>query len=324
MQSDMTSLFDLEVGRMRRLMKRAKQSKMKKLNELRVLDSLASTSAPGPFSITEQYAKAFTFKPAGKHSDSDGHPDGLVVQPSTTCKKGFRFTPQKVLCNSEAAKSESKPDKPKKASNNKKPKKTGTTKSDHIYGDYIPQNFLERSWIFREEARAQGYSFSEAREMWKNSRERMEMLSMVPLPELKRRRFVSKMVVAELLQVNAPGMLALAILLLTFNDKIPKTKDREFLELFAGKGEACLRGASVDWEYDRQVWNGSFYMGNFNGPTPKRHRQYTKTFGEFLTSLLLKLMKAELPRIITYLNSKHLKPPGLWETWLAEMKTVSC
>ena len=36
------------------------------------------------------------------------------------------------------------------------------------------------------------------------------------------------MVVAELLQVNAPGMLALAILLLTLNDKIPKTKDPRF------------------------------------------------------------------------------------------------
>ena len=34
--------------------------------------------------------------------------------------------------------------------------------------------------------------------------------------------------VAELLQVNAPGMLALAVLLLTFNDKIPKTKDPRF------------------------------------------------------------------------------------------------
>ena len=33
------------------------------------------------------------------------------------------------------------------------------------------------------------------------------------------------MVVAELLQVDAPGMLTLAVLLLIFNDKIPKTKD---------------------------------------------------------------------------------------------------
>ncbi|CAE7498962.1 unnamed protein product [Symbiodinium sp. CCMP2592] len=138
------------------------------------------------------------------------------------------------------------------------------------------------------------------------------------------------MVVAELLRVNAPGMLTLAVLLLIFNDKIPKTKDRDFLEIFAGKAElsaalrrACLRGASVDWEFDRTVWNGSFWMGHFNGPTPKRHRQYTKEFGEFLTDLFTRLKKAEMPRVITYLNSKHLKPPGLWDTWHAEMKTAS-
>ncbi|CAE7341313.1 unnamed protein product, partial [Symbiodinium sp. CCMP2456] len=318
-----------------------------------VLDSLASTSsAPGPIPISEQYAKAFK----SVHGDSadnedDDDPDGLAVQPSAQPRTtGFRFnlTKKKVLCKvlklpSRTMESESKPDESKKVSKMRQPK--GAEKNPHhIYGDYVPQNFLERSKLFREEAKAQGHSASEARAMWKNSRERAELLSMMPLPELKRRRFVAKgcqvhpfqMVVAELLRVDAPGILTLAVLLLIFNDKIPKTKDREFLEIFAGKGElsaafrraarqicsVCLRGASVDWDYDREVWNGSFWMGHFNGPTPKRHRQYTKEFGEFLASLFLKLMQAEMPRIITYLNSKHLKPPGLWDTWHAEMKTA--
>ena len=132
-------------------------------------------------------------------ADDGDHDEQPVIQPSANSKPrktGFQFNlkkiPKKILMfPSRTTKPKSKPDDPKKATRGRKAKDAGTN-PHHIYGEYIPQNFLERSKLFREEKKEQGYSASEARALWKNSRERAELLSMVPLQELKRRRFVDK------------------------------------------------------------------------------------------------------------------------------------
>ena len=143
------------------------------------MDSLASTSpASGHFPLSDQYAKSFRFKVAAKPADS-GEADKVTdPQMPSAPRGGFKFNMSKKVEDSKPGKRKATVIKPAS-----KPKP-----GDHIYGSYIPHNFLERAKLFREEEKRDGCTPAEARKLWVQSTQRAEM----PLSELKRRRFVGK------------------------------------------------------------------------------------------------------------------------------------
>ena len=105
------------------------------------MDSLVSASPPSqPFPISDQYAPSFRFRVGAKPADSaeaEKAPDPQM--PLATPRFKFKVSLKKVSKNVK-----------KKAGNKRK---ETTDKQDHIYGNYVPNNFLERAKAFIAETR---------------------------------------------------------------------------------------------------------------------------------------------------------------------------
>ena len=162
------------------------------------------------------------------------------------------------------------------------------------------------------------------------------------------------MVVRELMSYKAPPILILVCLLTIWNTQLHHKSDRNFLEVFAGRGEitralraANLRGAAIDIDHHPA----------FDLTTPAGFVHYTRAFGEFiaeqvktrrdvpipalalddrlptdLTDLELfrkfcmpfhetdRWEEAKMMDVLGYLGPcKHTNPPGNWETILHEL-----
>ncbi|CAL1138113.1 unnamed protein product [Cladocopium goreaui] len=70
------------------------------------------------------------------------------------------------------------------------------------------------------------------------------------------------MVVFDALKWRAPPAMILFILLVQWNMQIPHRQDRQFVEIFSGRGEvsralrdAGFRGTSFDWELDKRAFD---------------------------------------------------------------------
>ncbi|CAE7810941.1 unnamed protein product [Symbiodinium sp. CCMP2456] len=256
---------------------------------IRVLDRLPSIGEPAPVPlISEQYVK--TLKGAAK---------GEKPKASPPKSAGFRFSA--------------------------------------VFLKKAKKDFNDRSKKFREDAKAAGHAPRTALKMWIDSEERsarrilsgpLDLVAADMLGPIRQfKSYLARMVVAELLMVDAPSCLVLSILLLIFNSQIPKTK-------------AHLRGASVDivnepvtmdlltlrWVIEQP--DGSFLpemprfqalfrtfedlidtiteragfmsreeMSRFAQKTAVQYtdsngvKEYTKAFGEFLTKYFVSVMK---------------------------------
>ena len=60
------------------------------------------------------------------------------------------------------------------------------------FGSYKPHFYSEKYRIFVQAAKNNGATCAEAKAQWISSQERANLLADMPLPELKRRRFVCK------------------------------------------------------------------------------------------------------------------------------------
>ena len=157
------------------------------------LQKAAVNPSPGPIPLSQQYKKSFA-----DVNDDDDDDDAAAVKGNTKTKK----KKNKVKKPTKPKKSKATPAKAKPFSFKPSPAKStvavasscdDTAKHVQQEGDaYCPHRFAEQSKIFLQAKIAEGCSYRDAQKLWVKSAERASYLARVPLPELKRRKFVPK------------------------------------------------------------------------------------------------------------------------------------
>ena len=131
---------------------------------------MLSTRAPDPIAVSKQYRAAF--------DDQEEDPVQSSTCASTGLRKGaflgFLKGPRADVSRSRGRLQFKRP-----------------TKASGSEG-YTPHLYAEKRKAFLQEAQQKGLGAGEARAAWNESREKALLLCDVPIPELKRRKFVAK------------------------------------------------------------------------------------------------------------------------------------
>ena len=165
---------------------------------IKVEDALAkshSTPAPDPIPVSDQYVAAFGDDDEG---DLDPHDAGHVGKTVLGLLKGRGVIQAEVASNPKGRFTFKRASDTSKCPENSRD-------AGEIAGQYTPHLYAEKRKIFLGSAKLKGLSYKDANASWNSSKERALLLCDVPLPELKRRRFVSKSCTQNPFQVAAGG-----------------------------------------------------------------------------------------------------------------------
>lgn len=141
---------------------------------------MRKTSTPRPFSQNRQYKK---HQPDDGEFSDDGEGDPQNTQSQHASKK-------KTKGNGKSSKKKKKV--PAQLSKAKLVEKCDDDTAAVPEGGYEAKTYSILRKKFIDEARETGLSFTDANKKWNSSAEKCRLLSTLSLPELKRRRFVSK------------------------------------------------------------------------------------------------------------------------------------
>lgn len=145
---------------------------------LDTIEKMHKTSTPRPFSQNCQYKK---------NQPDDGESDGGKDDPQKT--QSERASKKK---KNKGKSSKKKKKVPAQLSKAKLQEKSDDTAAVHDEGVYEAKTYSILRKKFIDEVRETGLSYKDANEKWNSSAEKCRLLSTLSLPELKRRRFVSK------------------------------------------------------------------------------------------------------------------------------------
>lgn len=131
------------------------------------MQKTAESGTPEPFPLHAKYVPAVRAKAGDQGAGGDGELDDDQKSEASEKPRGKQKT-----------KAKAKPGKPKTKAKAKK------QDSDWQYGQI-------RS-LFIKTQKSKGFSYKDAANLWDGSTEKAQILSLVPLPELKKRRFVER------------------------------------------------------------------------------------------------------------------------------------
>ena len=154
----------------------------------------ANAVKPEPIALNAQYIGAFN----AEEDDEEDAPGASHADPPCRATT-FRRKNSKLLNkkwnkgNKRVGKKKQAPGKNARApGKNARPSNSNPAASAGSGSAYCPKLFKERYAAFLKAARQDGASGKEAQAKWVASAERAALLADLPLPELKRRRFVAK------------------------------------------------------------------------------------------------------------------------------------